>query len=164
MVSGPKALELASDMLWDMVWDAFKVNPQEYVTRFATYHYGQSVANAQNAWKILSTTALNCPSSHSQDGASESVINVRPRLDVDRASSWSTTTLYYDQKAILPAWIFMINSIDEFSDKTTFRFDLVVINRQCLANYAQVLQKEMTVVLRARNKALFVAKSKLFLG
>ena len=49
------------------------------------------------------------------------------------------------------------------ANKTTYRFDLVDITRQCLVNYAQVLQKEVTAAYRAKNKALFASKSQLFL-
>lgn len=155
--------QIGYDLLWDMVWNTQKVVIPDYVSRFADYRYGKSTASTQNAWKILASTALNCPGTSWQDGASESVINARPALDVDRASSWSTTTLYYDPKAILPAWTLLINSIEEFADKTTFRFDLVDLTRQCLANYAQVLQKEMSAAFRLHNKQLFAEKSKLLL-
>lgn len=155
--------QVGYDLLWDLVWKTDKINVPDYVTNFAAYRYGKEFEYTTNAWKILSTTALNCPGSSWQDGASESVVNARPALDIERASSWSTTTLYYDPKAILPAWTLMLKSANEFSDKTTYRFDLVDITRQCLVNYAQVLQKEVTAAYRAKNKALFASKSQLFL-
>ena len=57
----------------------------------------------------------------------------------------------------------MVNSAEELKDQTTFRFDLVDLTRQNLSNYAQILQKEWADAFRAKNKALFTEKSKLFL-
>ena len=57
----------------------------------------------------------------------------------------------------------MVNSAQELKDQTTFRFDLVDLTRQNLSNYAQILQKEWADAFRAKNKALFAEKSKLFL-
>jgi len=151
------------DIMWDMVWESARIDPQNFITRFAGYRYGKNNANAENAWKILLNTALNCPGGSTQDGASESVIGARPRLDVGNVSSWSTTKLYYDPKAIIPAWTLMVNSAQELKDQTTFRFDLVDLTRQNLSNYAQILQKEWADAFRAKNKALFTEKSKLFL-
>jgi len=155
--------QVGYDILWNMVWETGKIDIQEYVKRFASYRYGQQLEETTAAWQLLATTALNCPGSSWQDGASESVINARPALDITKASSWSTTSLYYDAKAILPAWTGMLKAAGQLAGKTTYRFDLVDITRQCLSNYAQDLQKEVTAAFRAKNKTLFASKSRLFL-
>ncbi len=153
--------QVSYDMVWDYVWETAKINPQAWMEKFAAYRYGKNLDNTAKAWKILEPTALACNTN--QDGGSESVINARPALDVDRASTWSTTNLYYDPAKIVPAWTHMINSIDVFKDKTTFRYDLVDISRQVLSNLALEVQKEMTAAFRANNKELFNEKSQLFL-
>lgn len=153
--------QVSYDLMWDLVWETSKVNPQDWLEKFAAYRYGQKLDNTENAWKMLEPTALACTTD--QNGSSESVINARPALDIDKVSTWSTTSLYYDPAKLIPAWTHMMNSIDVFEDKTTFRYDLVDITRQVLSNFALKVQKEMTAAFRASNKTLFEEKSQLFL-
>ena len=87
-----------------------------------------------------------------RDG-SESIITGRPTLDSNTV--WTHTTFNYKPKDFLPAWDAMMKAIPTCSNSDGFRYDLVDITRQALANYALPLQKKWVDAYRQKNIAGF---------
>lgn len=150
------------DLMWDLAWEKNLVNTADWIKKFADRRYGLSLDNAEKAWGVLNATALNC--TENQEGATESVFNLRPRFTVNpRVSCCATTKNYYESKDLIPAWIHMMNAIDVLKSETTFRHDLVDITRQIITNYGKEVYDILNTAIKNKDKPLFVEKSALFL-
>lgn len=150
------------DLMWDLVWETSLINTAGWIKEFADRRYGIGLDNTRKSWTILNATALNC--GERQEGATESVFNLRPRFAVNpRVSCCATTKNYYDPKDIIPAWIHMMNTVDVLKDEATFKHDLVDLTRQVITNYAKSVYDTLNMAIINKNKPLFIEKSALFL-
>ena len=95
--------------------------------------------------------------------ASESVFCARPSLNITSASTWGTRYLYYDNTILEEAAILFLTADDELADKETYRYDLVDITRQVIANYGQQEYDELVKAYHHKNLRSFNYHSKNFL-
>jgi alpha-N-acetylglucosaminidase len=115
-------------------------------------------SNALKAWKILATTVYN--GKKLRDGP-ESIITGRPTFEP--STHRTETTLNYDAADLIPAWDYFIKSIGGCRNSDGFRYDLVDVTRQVLANYALPLQQKMAAAYRQKDLASFNKYSSAFL-
>jgi alpha-N-acetylglucosaminidase len=139
-------------------WQSTPVDLDEWLRKYARNRYGTENENLVKAWQILRRTAYN--GKEIRDGA-ESIVTGRPTLD--SATEWTATHLNYPAKALVPAWDLFIQAAGEGLNSDGFRFDLVDITRQVLANYATPLQKKWVDAFRAKDRAGFERYSNEFL-
>ncbi|WP_431217533.1 alpha-N-acetylglucosaminidase C-terminal domain-containing protein [Puia sp. P3] len=87
-----------------------------------------------------------------RDGA-ESIVTGRPTLD--STTVWTRTLLNYPPADLLPARDEFVRSAAKIPATEGFRFDLVDLTRQVLANYASVLQKKWVLAFRGDDTVSF---------
>jgi len=120
--------------------------------------YATNSSELVNAWQILRQTVYN--GTVIRDGA-ESIITGRPTFD--STTVWTRTKLNYAPKDLLPAWDLFIQASGKGIPTDGFRYDLVDITRQVLANYATPLQKKWVTAFKEKDSAAFTKYSKAFL-
>ena len=91
--------------------------------------YGKRSAAAEEAWNLLLETAYRTP------GNTTPTICVRPRFRCDGPGVKSEPPPY-DNAKLARAWHKLLICADELGNADTYRFDLVHLNRQVLANTA----------------------------
>jgi alpha-N-acetylglucosaminidase len=143
-------------------WRNQIINLDDWLPQYIFNRYGVNNQNALNAWDILRKTVYTVPAAkYKRDGA-ESIIQARPTFD--SSARWANTRLNYDAKDLLPAWDEMIKAIPLCKNSDGFRFDLVDLTRQVLANYASPLQQQFVAAYKNRDIASFTKYSQQFIG
>jgi alpha-N-acetylglucosaminidase len=140
-------------------WRDEPINLNEWIKGYQQDRYGQLNPHTQQAWNILRKTVYS-GGSIIRDG-SESIITGRPTLDSNTV--WTRTTFNYKPVEFLPAWDEMIKAIPQCGNSDGFRYDLVDVTRQALANYALPLQKKWVDAYKQKNLADFDKYSHQFL-
>jgi alpha-N-acetylglucosaminidase len=140
-------------------WQDRPIDLDEWIKQYQLNRYGSTNKYTAQAWGVLRKTVYS-GGTIIRDG-SESIITGRPTLD--SITVWTRTTFNYKPKDFLPAWDAMINAIPQCSNSDGFRYDLVDVTRQALANYALPLQKKWVDAYRQKNKVDFEKYSNQFL-
>lgn len=140
-------------------WRDQPINLDEWIKAYQQDRYGYLNPHTEQAWNILRKTVYS-GGSIIRDG-SESIITGRPTLDSNTV--WTRTTFNYKPVEFLPAWDEMMKAIPQCSNSDGFRYDLVDVTRQALANYALPLQKKWVDAYKQKNLADFDKYSHQFL-
>ena len=141
------------ELLTDNTWRNQPINLDEWLQQYLLNRYGKTNTQALKAWDILRRTVYNVPAEmYVRDGA-ESIIQARPTTN--NSARWARTSLNYQAKDLLPAWQAMINASDDLSSSDGFKFDLVDVTRQVLANYALPLQRKWVLAYQQKDLANF---------
>ncbi|MVN92808.1 alpha-N-acetylglucosaminidase [Mucilaginibacter aquatilis] len=150
------------ELFTDNTWTSEAINLDKWLPRYIRNRYGATDPLTLKAWNILRNTVYSVPKDkYIRDGA-ESIIQARPTLD--SATRWAKTKLNYNAKDLLPAWDALIKSSAKYSKSDGFKYDLVDITRQVLANYALTVQRDMVTAYKNKNVAEFNRQSAQFLS
>ncbi len=152
----PVIYDLATDLMWR------KEAPD--LTQWLAQHYAAAVwgpnqeTGNQSVGNSSLATAYNRPPQWS--GTTCTLINVSPRLN---AAATRNSESYPPQR-LVPAWEALAAAATELGDVDPFRFDLVDVSRQVLANLATAIHERAVAAywrkdaadLRARRAARFL--------
>jgi alpha-N-acetylglucosaminidase len=143
------------ELMMEHVWRDEPIDVEEWLRKYALNRYGVDLPAAVEAWRVLRRTVYN--GKLIRDGA-ESIVTGRPTMD--STTEWTRTRLNYEPGELLPAWDLLLKC-----DATTdgFRFDLVDVTRQVMANYGNVLQRRWVAAWRAGDSVGFERESQDFL-
>ncbi|MCX6909421.1 MAG: alpha-N-acetylglucosaminidase C-terminal domain-containing protein [Verrucomicrobia bacterium] len=137
--------------MFENAWRNEAVDLKAWISDYARHRYGRANADAQRAWQTQLDTVLNLPT------RSVSAITSAPAL----AKSRGTTP--YDHVRLAEAWRDLLQAADELGKVDTFRFDLVNVARQVLADHASLLHNDMAKAWRAKDAAGLEKASQWFL-
>jgi alpha-N-acetylglucosaminidase len=158
----PEAIEqnpAVYELMLENVWRDNPVDAEAWLTDYAKRRYGKADQKINQAWKILLNTVYSGAPRHS---GTASIILGRPSFKMDHDYRVDTT-LNYDPKQLVKAWNLFIRSADGLRESDGFRYDIVDITRQVLANYANVLQPKLINAYRQKDVAGFKKQSAEFL-
>lgn len=139
------------DLMFENAWRDEAVDLKTWLAGYAHHRYGKDNATVQRAWQTLLDTVLNLPT------RSVSLVTSAPSLN---RSHWMTP---YDQVRLAEAWRDLLQTADELDKVDTFRFDLVNVARQVLADHASLLHNDMVKAWRAKDAAALEKASQRFL-
>ncbi|HET9824403.1 MAG TPA: alpha-N-acetylglucosaminidase C-terminal domain-containing protein, partial [Chitinophagaceae bacterium] len=124
------------EYVFEKIWNAGKVNVDEWVSKWAARRYGGENENAVKAWNILLHTAYV-----ERAGLGRATLtNSRPVFK--DFQSWTTNpTIKYDNRELLKAWS-LLNEAKVTTD--VYAFDLVNVAKQVLGNYFKNVRDEFT--------------------
>lgn len=121
--------ELIAELPWRNITD-----PLLWVTDYATARYGTPNHDAAQAWHILASSVYNSPADSIQQGTCESLFCARPSEHPRNASSWANAKQYYRHSDVRQAARLMLHAADSLASNPNFRYDLVDIVRQTIAD------------------------------
>jgi len=99
-----------------------------------------------------------------RDAAQESLFDAQPGLTVNRASNWSPEGMRYDGAAFARALPQMLQVAPALRAGETYRYDLVDIARQTLANESRVLLPQIREAYGRNDRRRFEADTQCWLG
>jgi alpha-N-acetylglucosaminidase len=145
-------------LMLENVWRDTPVDADAWVANYAQRRYGQVNSQANEAWHILLNSVY---SGGLTEGGPESIIVARPTFKkyIDRV----LTKLDYDPMQLVKAWGLLVNAADSLKQSDGFRYDLVDVTRQVLANYASPLQQKMAQAYQNKDQQQFKLYSSQFL-
>jgi alpha-N-acetylglucosaminidase len=145
-------------LLLDNIWRDSAIGLSSWLSDYTRQRYGVLNADADAAWKILAATVYK---GGLGEGGPESIIVARPTTDVwaDRVR----TKLDYDPAALVKAWALLVRAADSLGAGDGFRYDLVDVTRQVLANYATPLQQRWVLAYLSHDLAAYEKYTAQFL-
>lgn len=143
------------ELFWERINNREKIDRREFLTRYARARYGKKDSRLLQALSLLVQSVYR-PDAE-REGGLENIMCARPGLDVDRVSTWSNPRPYYNPRLVLAAGRLMLSLAQEdpaLLQMPTFRYDLVDICREVLANRARaVLPRCKEAILAGDNEA-----------
>ncbi len=106
--------------------------------------------HAARAWELLRTGPYSTPSgtwSESQD----SLFTARPRLTATSAAAWSPGAMRYDPSTVHRALAELLQVAPALRTTDSYRFDLVDVARQALANRSRTLLPQIKAAYDAKD-------------
>jgi alpha-N-acetylglucosaminidase len=149
------------ELLTDNTWRNQPINVDVWLKNYLLNRYGKNNTEALKAWDVLRKTVYTVHADrYVRDGA-ESIIQARPTTD--STTHWARTSSNYQAKDLLPAWQALINASADLQQSDGFRFDLVDVTRQVLANYALPLQRKWVLAYQQKDMPGFKKYSAEFI-
>jgi alpha-N-acetylglucosaminidase len=138
------------ELMLEHVWNNKKINLDDWLKNYAERRYGAKNLHAENAWMIQKNTVY---SSGISSFGPESIIVARPGFMNSRR--WANPKKFYLPKDLVPALYELIQASKDLKSSEGFRYDLVDLTRQVLANYADTLQKQFTASYKKNDTVQF---------
>ncbi len=146
-------------LMTENVWRNEVINLDEWLKRYTRNRYGKENMRIDSAWQILKNTVY---SGNANLEPPESIITGRPTFNINTV--FCVTTLSYDPLDLIEAWGYFIDESDSFIESEGFKYDIVDVTRQVLANYATPLQQQIAQAYKEKDKPKFDKYSKEFLN
>lgn len=124
-------------MMLENVWQDAPVELDDFLHDWVSNRYGSADENALAAWKFICETVFE---NEVNNGGNESIITGRPCFTLNPRST-TNTELAYEQADLERAWDLLIKSADNLAKRDGYRYDLVDVTRQVLANKASDFQQ-----------------------
>jgi alpha-N-acetylglucosaminidase len=135
-----------------------------WLKEYARSRYGKAHEELVKGLTLLERSVYS--PNREQEGCTESIFCARPGRNVQKASTWSSGTIYYDTKDVIDAAESFIKAgklVPNYLKQETYRYDLIDIVRQMLSDMARPLLEEIMEAYDADNKKDFDTKSAEFL-
>lgn len=142
-------------LLFDQIWRNTPIDLDSWIKNYAHCRYGLKDRNMECAWEILQKTV------YANEGNYESTITARPTFDKDNV--WAYTGIPYNSAEIIKAWEHMLASADKLADNPCYQYDLILVGKQVLANYATEIQQKFREDYDTKDLLAFQQNSKEFI-
>ena len=138
-------------MMLENVWREEPINVDEFVADYLEERYGTSSEKAKQAWSLIVESVYN---NDVTNGGPESIITGRPNFKKNPGGT-TNVKLHYDQMELAQAWDLLLECAEECAASEGYRYDLVDITRQVMANHATVLQQRCAQAYESGNIEAF---------
>jgi alpha-N-acetylglucosaminidase len=150
----------AFDLFTEMAWRDADIDTPQWIASYVQRRYGAADAHALAAWAILGDTAYNIrvdavEFNSEREAGQESLFAAQPSLDAFQASHWSPVALRYDARQFAGALSELLRVAPGLRDSETYRYDLVDVARQTLANASRRLLPQIKSAFEAKDRARF---------
>lgn len=129
------------ELLTEVCWHQQPIDLTSWIPQYARARYGNLTQHAAQAWDLLVGTVYN--QKKAKIISMESPICARPALDILRVSLNGDTIRDYNMPTLWDAWHFLLLAAPELSHQDTYRYDVVDLARQCLADLSLFIHKEL---------------------
>ena len=158
--NNPVMYELVSELPWR---DA-KFSWKEWLHDYVEARYGNiNNAKVHDAWLLLARSVYGAGAKIVEQGCHESMLCARPALDVYQVSSWSEMEEFYNPDDVINAARLMVEASHEVKANDNFRYDLVDVTRQAIAEQARYVYDEVVAAYKAKDRKMFDYTTKRFL-
>lgn len=158
--NNPVMYELVSELPWR---DA-KFSWKKWLHDYVESRYGNiNNAKVHDAWQLLARSVYGAGAKIVEQGCHESVLCARPALDVYQVSSWSEMEEFYNPDDVIRAARLMVEASHEVKVNDNFRYDLVDVTRQAIAEQARYVYNEIVAAYKAKDRKMFDYTTKRFL-
>ena len=150
----------AFDLYYTMAWREAPLDLAAWTRDFAQRRYGGKDAHAERAWQIIAATAYGFRAdavavndAGDRDAGHDSLFAAVPSLTSTHAASWSSPTMRYDANAFRPALTELLQVAAPLRATPTYRYDIVDVARQALANDSRRLLPLIKAAYEAKDRA-----------
>jgi alpha-N-acetylglucosaminidase len=132
------------DLLFEMAWRDEPVDLARWLAGYSRHRYGRADADAEAAWQILADTA------YGGENRIRSIVETVPTLA-------PAPSVPYSNVRLAEAWRRLLDAADSLRAADAYRFDLVHVARQVLANHAATLHAEVVAAYGKKDPDAFRA-------
>ncbi|MCP2169797.1 alpha-N-acetylglucosaminidase TIM-barrel domain-containing protein [Goodfellowiella coeruleoviolacea] len=156
---------VTGDLWGETAWRDEPLDLTEWIAGYARRRYGRDDPRAVAAWQTLLATAYRFRKEEQTtgEGPYETPFAALPSLTVTRSSRTAPRTPRYDLDLFIPAFVDLVAADPALRALPTYRYDLVDVTRQLLANRSRQLLDEIRAAHQARDVGLFRTLSARFL-
>lgn len=157
----PEAIEqnpVMYELLLENVWRDKPIDLPAWLNDYALRRYGRQNGHAGQAWQILHNTVYEGAIA---SGGPESIITGRPTFKP--TAPWTNTKKTYSPKELLPALDHLMSAMDELKSSEGYRYDIIDVTRQVMANYADTLQQTFAAAYAGKDYRMFNTTANKFL-
>ncbi|WP_308293505.1 alpha-N-acetylglucosaminidase [Streptomyces sp. RM72] len=147
---------VAYELFTELAWRTGPVDHEAWFAAYAERRYGRPDPHAARAWELLRTGPYSMPSGTWSE-AQDSLFTARPRLTATSAASWSPGAMRYDPDTVRRALAELLKVAPALRTTDAYRFDLVDVARQALANRSRSLLPEIKAAYDAGDLSAFRA-------
>nr|WP_272924083.1 alpha-N-acetylglucosaminidase [Streptomyces sp. SID5789] len=147
---------VAYELFTELAWRTDPVDQRAWFADYASRRYGGPNPHAARAWELLRTGPYSTPSGTWSE-AQDSLFTARPRLNATTAASWSPGAMRYDPATVREALAELLQVSPSLRATDAYRFDLVDVARQALANRSRSLLPEIKTAYDAKDLSRFRA-------
>jgi len=147
------------ELMMANTWRDKAIDLNSWLKAYAWSRYGKKDPLAEQAWGVLRNTVYRADRG---EGGPESILTARPCFA--RNANWTYTHLSYRPQDLLPAWDDLMAASRNLGAADGFRYDLVDLTRQVLANYADTLQQQFSQAYLNKDTMAFHHYSHEFLA
>ena len=152
------------ELLSELPWRDAKFSWKEWLHDYVEARYGNiNNAKVHDAWLLLARSVYGAGAKIVEQGCHESVLCARPALDVYQMSSWSEMEEFYNPDDVIRAARLMVEASHEVKANDNFRYDLVDVTRQAIAEQARYVYDEIVAAYKAKDRKMFDYTTKRFL-
>lgn len=152
------------ELVTELPWRDAKFSWKEWLRDYVEARYGNiNNAKIHDAWQLLARSVYGAGAKIVEQGCHESVLCARPALDVYQVSSWSEMEEFYNPDDVIRAAQLMVEVSHEVKSNTNFRYDLVDVMRQAIAEQARYVYDEIVAAYKAKDRKMFDYTTKRFL-
>ncbi|MGC1521446.1 MAG: alpha-N-acetylglucosaminidase [Steroidobacteraceae bacterium] len=158
----------AFDLFTEMAWRGEAVDVARWTADYVRRRYGAADPHALAAWRTLLDTAYGIhvdavKFNSERDAAQESLFDAQPGLTVNRASNWSPEAMRYSADRFKRALPQMLQVAPMLRASETYRYDLVDMARQTVANESRSLLPQVKAAYDAQDRPRFEALTRRWL-
>ncbi len=147
-------------LMLENVWRDSAIDENGFIRSYFGGRYGAEDENALAAWKIIFDTAFE---NNVNNGGQESILCGRPTFTGSPGGAINLK-FHYDPKDLVRAWDLLVSSADALKGRDGYRYDLVDVTRQVLADYALTLHGEVVEKYADGDSKGFADASARFIG
>ena len=157
----PEAIEqnpAVYDLAFDIGWRASPPDLRAWVDAYATARYGSGAPAVLSAWGRLRASVY---SQGDSAPSMDSPFCAQPALGLDKAAPWGSFDREYDTAEVWAAWEDLLSCRGDLASVDTYRYDVVDVGRQALADLSVPLYFRVVKAFRSGDhKAYSAAKSR----
>lgn len=144
-------------LMLEHIWRDTPIDLDSWLKEYVYRRYGKKNAEAEYAWDVLRKTVY----SHQPWWGTSSIVTGRPTFEEEAV--WTFTHIPYDQMEYLKACEALLFAADDLQGSDGFRYDLVNVVRQALANYSNMLQQSFAKAYREKDYSNYYSLASEFL-
>lgn len=163
-INNPVLYEFFFESVWtDKACEYKACDIKAWLKAYVMRRYGTDDENILKVWDILCDTVYKSELNMLGQGAPESILNARPALAVNAASTWGNAVIGYDKKELKKALELFMKSYDELKNTSGYYYDAVTMSLQVLSNEIQDIHERMSAAFIAKDIEKFKEYSNEFL-
>ncbi|MEV6250396.1 alpha-N-acetylglucosaminidase [Streptomyces sp. NPDC051742] len=150
----PAAFELFTELGWSRT----PIDQRQWFAEYAAQRYGGHDPHAAAAWEQLRIGPYSTPAGRWSE-PQDSLFTARPSLTATAAAAWSPRAMRYDAATVHRALAELLQVAPALRTSDAYRFDLVDVARQALANRSRTLLPEIKSAYDTRDLAEFRSRA-----
>lgn len=144
---------VVAELSADLTWSDRPVNVNDWLSSFVTARYGRTDSDALSAWRSLAASVYSVWDKESW-GGNDSLFNALPDLDV-ASGAYGNPHVDYDRNILVAAWKDLLRAGARLRGSDTYRYDLVTVTQQVIANHTRVLLGQIKAAYAAKDLSAF---------